>query len=99
MCAAIARKVRGQPDFPNSSLVATWIGPITANSNRSRTLRIAARNCELLAAVLAVALEGDAVELHAVIDEAEAELFGNALLELLQFLVDEFDHRTRFDVD
>ena len=48
---------------------------------------------------LAVAVECDAVKLHAVIDEAEAELLGDALLQKLQLLIDELDDRARLDVD
>ena len=39
----------------------------------------------------AIAVEGDAVELHAMVDEAEAELLGDALLQGLQFLVRKLD--------
>jgi hypothetical protein len=49
--------------------------------------------------VLAVAVESDAVQLHPVIDEAEAELLGNPPLQGLQLLVDEFDDVAGFDVD
>src|SRR5690348_454298 len=48
---------------------------------------------------LPVAIERDSVELHAVIDEAEAELLGDALLKDLQLVIDEFDDVAGLDVD
>ena len=45
------------------------------------------------------AVEGDAVELHAVVDEAEAELLGDALLQRLELVVDELDDLAGLDVD
>ena len=48
---------------------------------------------------LAVAVEGDAVELHPVVDEPEAELLGDPLLQLFQLLVDELDDLAGLDVD
>src|SRR5579864_2763742 len=48
---------------------------------------------------LPVAIESYPVELHPVIDEAEAELFGNPLLELLELVVDELDDVSGLDVD
>jgi len=48
---------------------------------------------------LAIAVEGDAVELHSMVDEAKAELFGDPLLKLLEFLVDKLDHIAGLDVD
>src|SRR5215210_7664790 len=47
----------------------------------------------------AIAVEGDAVKLHSVIDEAEAELLGDALLKRLELFIDELDDIARFDVD
>ena len=49
--------------------------------------------------MLIVAGERDAVKLHAVIDEAEAELLGDPPLQLLQLLVDELDDIAGLDVD
>src|SRR6476660_7651832 len=43
--------------------------------------------------------DGDAVQLHPVIDEAEAEPFGDLLLERLELVVGEFDHLAGLDVD
>ena len=48
---------------------------------------------------LAAAIEGDAVKLHPMIDEAKAESFGNALLERFEFLVVKFDDLAGFDID
>ena len=47
----------------------------------------------------AAAVEGDAVELHAMVDEAEAELLGDPLLKHLELLVDELDDLAGLDVD
>ncbi len=47
----------------------------------------------------ALAVECDAVKLHSVIDEAEAELFGNSPLQRFQLLVDEFDDAPGLDID
>jgi len=41
----------------------------------------------------------DAVQLHAVIDQAEAELLGDPALERLQLLVDELEDVAGLDVD
>ena len=43
------------------------------------------------ARALSVAIERDAVQLHAMVDEAEAELFGDALLQRFEFVVDELE--------
>ena len=72
---------------------------MTANNSRRRTLRIAARSWDVSDAASAVAVEGDAVQLHAMIYEAEAELFGDPLLQQLQLLVDELDDRAGLDID
>src|SRR5215210_5984546 len=47
----------------------------------------------------AIAVEGDAVQLHAVIDEPEAELLGDPLLQRLELVVDELDDVAGLDVD
>ena len=46
-----------------------------------------------------VSIEGDAVKLHPVIDEPEAELLGNSLLQRFQLVVDELDHLAALDID
>jgi hypothetical protein len=76
-----------------------WIGPRTANRPMSPAIRTIARALGRDPPVLAIAVEGDAVKLHSMVDEPEAELFGDALLKLLQLLVDELDHIAGLDVD
>ncbi len=78
--AEAARNHCGHGDRPNSSFVTTWIGPQTANSSSSPAIRIPARALRRTPPGLAVAGERDAVQLHSVVDEAEAELLGDALL-------------------
>ena len=51
------------------------------------------------AAASALAVNRNAIEFHAVIDEAIAELFGDPPLEHLELLVDEFDDLAGLDVD
>ena len=97
--AAEARKRRGQPDRPNNNFVRTWMGPTVANNSRSKRLRMAARSWELLDGALAVAVERDAVQLHSMVDEPEAELLGNPPLKRLQLFVDELDDVSRLHVD
>src|SRR3546814_14480562 len=46
-----------------------------------------------------LAIERDAIKLHAVIDEAEAQPLGDLLLELLKLGIDEFEHLAGLDVD
>ena len=48
---------------------------------------------------LSVASERDAVQLHPMINEAEPELLRDPPLQQFQFLVDELDHGTGFDID
>ena len=62
-------------------------------------MRAAARAASRRGCGLAVAVEGDAVKLHAVVDEAEAELLGDPLLQRLELLVDELDDVAGLDVD
>src|SRR5437868_11799715 len=50
-------------------------------------------------APLMITVEGDAVKLHAVVDEAEAELLGDPLLQGLELVIDELNDVARFDVD
>src|SRR5438270_2219349 len=72
------------------------MGAIAANSASAPTTRATARALGLR---LAVAAEGDAVKLHSMVDEAEAELLRDPLLQCLELIVDEFDDITGFDVD
>jgi len=48
---------------------------------------------------LPVAIERDAVQLHPVVDEAEAELFRDPFLESLELFVDELDDIASLDVN
>src|SRR5690348_3935461 len=97
--AAHARNRRGQEERPSSAFVTTWIGPTTRKSPTSPPMRRAARAFIRTAGALSVAVERDAVELHAMVDEAEAEPLGDALLKRLKFVIDEFDHLAGLDVD
>ena len=51
------------------------------------------------AAASALAVESNAVKLHAVIDEAKTKLFRDYLLQRFEFGVDEFEHFTSLDID
>src|SRR6476646_1563141 len=62
-------------------------------------MRTTARGRSRARCGLAIAIEGDAVELHPVIDEAVAELFGDALLQGFKFVVDELDDLACLDID
>src|SRR5256885_14065133 len=97
--AAAARKRGGQGDRPSSALVIRWIGPRIAKSKTSPTMRASARRFMRTAGALSIAVERDAVKLHPMVDEAEAELLGNSLLQRLELIVDELDHISGFDVD
>src|SRR3546814_1227141 len=48
---------------------------------------------------VALAIEGDTIKFHAVIDEAIAEPFGDDLLQRLELRIDEFDDLAGLDVD
>ena len=75
------------------------MGPTVANNSRSKRLRTAARSWELSDGALAVAVERDAVQLHPMVNEPEAELLGNPPLKRLQLFVDELDDVSRLHVD
>src|SRR5215212_8784937 len=62
-------------------------------------MRRNARSFMRTAGASSIAVERDAVQLHAMVDEAEAELLGNALLQRLELVVDELDHLAGLDVD
>src|SRR5690348_4934648 len=96
--AAADRNRCGQPDRPKTSLDNKWTGATTANSRKSAAMRSTARAFSA-APSLATAIEGDSVQLHAMVDEAEAELLRNPFLELLELVVHELDHVPGFDVD
>lgn len=44
-------------------------------------------------------VEADAVQFHAMVDEAEAHALGDRLLELLELGIDELEHAAGLDVD
>ena len=46
-----------------------------------------------------VAIEADAVKLHAMVDQAEAEFLRDPFLQRFELVVDELDHLAGFDVD
>src|SRR3954465_5734602 len=62
-------------------------------------MRHSARPFIRTAAGSAIGGGGDAGELHSVIDEAEAEPFGDALLQRLELVVDELDDVAALNVD
>ena len=62
-------------------------------------MRRTARAFRRTFASLAIAIEGDAVELHPMIDQAKTEPFGDSLLQCFKFIVDELDHVAGLDVD
>src|SRR3954447_9085258 len=80
----------GSPGDPKSCPrdMTTWPSP----PSRGR-----AENWPL--SILIFAAEGDAVKLHAMIDEAEAESGGDAALQFLELVVDELDDVAGLDVD
>ena len=94
--ATPARKRLGQDERRSRALVARWIGAITANSPKAAAMRATAR---AFGRGLAVAIERDAVELHAMVDEAEAEFLRDPLLQGLELIVDELENIARLDVD
>src|SRR3954471_3920101 len=97
--AAAPRKRGGQGEARNSNLVATWTGTTSRNSRTSPKMRRAARAFIPTTGDLAIAIFSDAVKLHAMVHEAEAELLRDAFLKGFQLVVDEFDHVARLDVD
>ena len=62
-------------------------------------MRRTARPFGRTAGASAVAAEGDAVELHAMVNQTEAKLLGDALLKRLEFVVDELNDVAGLDVD
>src|SRR4051812_9328760 len=100
MIQAEAARNRGGPgERPHRSRVPGWIGPQTANSSSSPAMRRTARALRRLPPGLAVAGERDAVQLHPVVDEAEAEFLRDALLQRFELVVDELDDIAGLDVD
>src|SRR3546814_20586560 len=66
---------------------------------RARTRPASLRPIRSRSATSILAIERDAIKLHAVIDEAEAQPLGDLLLELLKLGIDEFEHLAGLDVD
>src|SRR5213075_2673206 len=93
--ATAPRKRGGHGERRNSRVLAICRGA----STRNRPATAARRSPISRREGLAIAVEGDAVKLHAMVDEAETEAFGDALLKRLQLVVDELDHLARLDVD
>src|SRR5437879_12917285 len=85
--AAEARNRCGQSELRNSAFVATWIGPRTANSAISPTIRRTARAFIRTAGALSIAVEGDSVQLHAMVDEPVAELLGAPFLQRFELII------------
>ena len=96
---AAARKREGQRDRPKSAFVRRWIGPRTANRQMSPAIRKPARELRPAPPDLSIAVERDAVQLHAMVDEAKAELLGDTLLKRFKFVVDELDYVAGFHID
>lgn len=97
--AAAARNRGGQRDRRKNVFVSRWTGASTAKRPTSPATRRTASAFRRTAGALSVAIEGDAVKFHAVVDEAIAEFFGDALLQRFEFVVDEFEHLAGLDVD
>ena len=101
--AAAARNLGGQGDRPRSHFERRCGSRQARNSSTSPATRTAARAGEEGGdkgfGPLTAAVESDAVQLHAMVNEAEAELFGDLLLKILEILIDEFYDVARLDID
>src|SRR6185369_14139173 len=97
--AAAARKRGGQPERPSRRRFTICAGAQDRKSRTTAPRRRIARRFGRVALPLAIAVEGDAVQLHSVIHEAEAELLRDALLEHLELVIDELDDVPGLDVD
>src|SRR4051812_40297089 len=97
--AEAARNRGGHGERPNSSLVTRWMGPQTANSSNNPAILMTARALRRTPPGLAVASERDAVQLHAMVDQAEAQFLGDALLQQFEIVIDELDDVAGLDVD
>src|SRR5437867_4226066 len=83
--AAAPRNHCGHGERRSNSFVATCTGAQKTNKASSPAIRSTARALRRTPTGLAIAVEGDAVKLHAMIDEPEAELFGDPFLQRFQF--------------
>ena len=97
--APARRKRCGHGEWPVSALVTRWNGAQARNRRISPAIRRAARNVRRAGAALMVAVEGDAVQLHPMVDEAEAQPLRDPLLQFFQLVVDELDYLAGLDVD
>src|SRR5437762_1008050 len=97
--AEAPRNHDGHGDRLSSSLVATCTGAQKANSRISPAMRNAARAFRSAPSGSMVAVAGDAVKLHPMVDETEAQPLGDSLLQRLELVVDKLDHIAGFDVD
>ena len=97
--AAAPRNHCGQGERRSSSLVTTCTGAQTRNSSSRPAMRAAARAFRRTLLFLTIAVEGDAVELHAMVDEPETELLGNSLLQQFELVIDELDHVAGLHID
>src|SRR5438128_1760475 len=97
--ATAPRNCGGTGERPSRSLVAICTGAHSTNNKMTAATRSAARTGDEPLGVLTIAVLGDAVQLHAVIDEAEAELLGDALLKRFELVIDEFDDVAGLNVD
>src|SRR4051812_19937092 len=95
--ATAPRNHGGTGERPSNSFHRKWTGAVTANSRMTAAMRAIAR--AFTRAPLMIAGERDAVKLHAMVDESEAELLRDPLLERLKLVIDELDHIAGFDVD
>src|SRR3546814_20100934 len=89
MGAALPRNRRGQGEGRGNGRHSPWAA---TQAMRARTRPASLRPTRSRSATSILAIERDAIKLHAVIDEAEAQPLGDLLLELLKLGIDEFEH-------
>ena len=98
-----SRNRRGQGDGRPKSRQILWsttptIRLIATTSNRARKTNCpTTKAAGLRRSILAV--DGNAIKLHAVVDEAVAEFFRDDFLQRLKLGVDKFDDLAGFDID
>ena len=95
--AAAARNRGGHGDRRPPIMAIRCGGTINSNSPSSPPSLSAARHRDEDRSASAIA--SDAIKLHSVVDQAEAEPVGDPALQFLEFLVDEFDDLAGLDVD
>src|SRR3546814_16044674 len=89
MRAALPRNQRGQGEGRRNSRHSPWAA---TQAMRARTRPASLRPIRSRSATSILAIERDAIKLHAVIDEAEAQPLGHLLLAMLKLRIDEFEH-------